>query len=85
MAYLIRTLYQHSFASTKDQAEDIAHQYIAEMVINKFPASNTWAKVIDCETQSVQTLTPYIPTECEYKHAASGHVITVYHTQFMNI
>ncbi len=85
MAYLIRTLYQHSYSSTKDQAEDIAHQYLADMVNTRLAPSHVWAKIIDCETQAVQTITPVMPTRHQYRHEPSGRDITFYHTQFMNI
>ena len=85
MAYLTRTLFQHSFSSTKEQAEDIAHQYLADMANTNLPSSHVWAKVIDCETQAVQTITPVMPTSHQYRHEPSGRDITFYHTQFMNI
>lgn len=85
MAYLIRTLYQHSFASTEEQAHEIAHQYLADMVRNQLPDTHTWAKVINCDSQAVQTITPVMPTAHTYTHEPSGQVITFYHTQIMTI
>lgn len=85
MTYLVRSLYEHSFASSEDQAHELAYQYLCQMMRNKLPESKLWVKVINVENDAVQVITPLMPTSRVYYDEFTGLQVQFYHTQIMTI
>lgn len=57
MRYLIRTLYQHTYATKMWQAEDVAKDYITDMVKAGLPSERIWARIIDMNTNMFRLVT----------------------------
>lgn len=85
MTYLVRSLYQHSFATSEEQAHTLAYQYLCDMMRNKLPESRLWVKVINVETDAVQVVTPVSPTSRVYYDEFTGLQVQFFHTQIMTI
>lgn len=85
MAYLVRSMFQRSYVSTEKQAEILACQYLAEIVLHELPESYQWARVIDCATQESKTYSLVKPSSFVHHDEFTDKDITIYQTQIMTL